>query len=205
MKAAVAAALHRAGDAVLMFDFRGEGRSQGKEVTVGLHERRDLRGAVNYARRLGYHHIGMIGYSMGAATVLEVAAKDRAVQAVIADSAFANLYQYLRAHMSRWSHLPNWPFTPEILVELRVFNGLDVRQVNPEKDVARFRNRPVLLIAGTADQVVPMRNSQILYRAMRRDPAARLWVVPGARHVGAYLVTPGEYLARVTAFFRRSL
>lgn len=201
----VAAALHKAGDAVLMFDFRDEGRSQGNEVTVGLYEQRDLRGAVNYARSLGYRHIGVIGYSMGAATALEVAAKDSAVQAVIADSSFANLYRYLSVHMPRWTHLPNWPFTPEIFIELYVFNGLDVRRVNPRKDVAVFRHRPVLLIAGTADHIVPMSNSKALYRAMCRDHAASLWIVPGAKHVGAYTVAPQQYLTRVTAFFRHAL
>ncbi|OBS09333.1 alpha/beta hydrolase [Acidihalobacter prosperus] len=201
----VAAALHRAGFAVLMFDFRAEGRSQGSEVTVGLYEQRDLRGAIDYARRLGYRRIGVIGYSMGAATALEVVAKDRAVRAVVADSAFADLYRYLSTHMPEWTNLPNWPFTPEIFFELRLINGLDVSKVDPLRDVAALRHRPVLLIAGSADRIVPMSNSQALYRALRRDPAASLWIVPGAKHVGAYTVAPKTYLARVTGFFTRAL
>ena len=80
----LAAALHRAGYAVLMFDFRGEGQSPGHEVTVGLFEQRDLLGAIDYARSLGYRHIGIIGYSMGATTALEAAARDPAVGATVA-------------------------------------------------------------------------------------------------------------------------
>lgn len=200
-----AAALHRAGFAVLMFDFRDEGRSQGNEVTVGLFEQRDLRGAIDEAHRLGYRRIGVIGYSMGAATALEVAAKDRAVRAVVADSPFADLYSYLSEHMPEWTHLPNWPFTPEIFLELRLINGLDVSKVDPLRDVAVLRHRPVLLIAGTADHVVPMSNSEALYRALRRDPAASLWIVPGAKHVGAYTAEPAAYLSRVTALFEGAL
>ncbi|AOV15902.1 hypothetical protein BJI67_01380 [Acidihalobacter aeolianus] len=201
----VAAALHRAGIAVLMFDFRGEGRSQGDEVTVGLYEQRDLLGAIDYARRLGYRRIGVIGYSMGASTALEVAAKDRAVRAVVADSPFADLYSYLSANMPEWTHLPNWPFTPEIFLELRLINGLDVCKVDPLRDVAAMRQRRVLLIAGTADHVVPMSNSEALYRALHRDAAASLWIVPGAKHVGAYTVEPEAYLARVSGFFHEAL
>lgn len=201
----VAAALHKAGDAILMFDFRAEGRSQGKEVTVGLYEQRDLLGAVKFAQTLGYRHIGIIGYSMGAATALEIAAKNHSVEAVIADSPFANLYRYLSVHMPEWTHLPNWPFTPEIFLELRVFNGLDVRKVDPLKDITVIRHRPILLIAGTADHVVPMRNSKELYQALRHNPNASLWIVPKAGHVGAYTVEPQKYLTRVTAFFDHAL
>ena len=160
---------------------------------------------IDYARRLGYRRIGVIGYSMGASTALEVAAKDRAVRAVVADSPFADLYSYLSANMPEWTHLPNWPFTPEIFLELRLINGLDVCKVDPLRDVAAMRQRRVLLIAGTADHVVPMSNSEALYRALHRDAAASLWIVPGAKHVGAYTVEPEAYLARVSDFFNKAL
>lgn len=201
----VAAALHKAGYAVLMFDFRDEGLSKGHEVTVGLFEQRDLEGAVKFAKSMGYDHIGIIGYSMGAATALEVASKDPTVQAVVADSPFANLYRYLKVHMPEWTHLPNWPFTPEIFIELRLINGLDVKKVDPEKDIAGMRHLPILLIAGTADHVVPMRNSLELYRSLHNDPNAKLWIVTNAGHVGAYKVMPKKYLERVTVFFEHAL
>lgn len=201
----IADALHKAGYAVLMFDFRDEGKSQGSEVTVGLYEQRDLLGAVAYAQKLGYRHIGVIGYSMGASTALEVASEDPAVQATVADSPFANLYQYLQINMPEWTHLPNWPFTSEILIELRLFNHLNAHRVDPEKDMAAFKQRPVMLIAGTADKTVPMSNSEALYKTARSDHSASLWIVPGAKHVGAYRVAPKRYLSKVTRFFNRYL
>ncbi|WP_328984526.1 alpha/beta hydrolase [Thiorhodovibrio winogradskyi] len=201
----VAKALHEAGIAVLLFDFRGEGESSGNKVSVGLYEQRDLRGAIAYARRLGYRHIGVIGYSMGAATALEVASADQGVEATIADSPFANLYDYLSRHFSVWTHLPNWPFTPEILFELRVFDHLNAHRVDPERDAAKLGQAPVLLIAGTADKTIPMSNSLALYRALRHDRSASLWIVPGAKHVGAYRVEPQRYLERVVGFFDQCL
>ncbi len=203
----VAAALHHAGYAVLMFDFRDEGRSPGHQVSVGLYEQRDLLGAVDYARRLGYRRIGVIGYSMGAATALEVAATDSAVQAVVADSPFANLARFLHRHLTHWSGLPAWPFTPEILWELRLCCHLNARRVDPVRDLRHIGQRPILLIAGTADHTVPDTDSETLYRELHRDHDrnARLWLVAGAHHVGAYSAEPKRYLERVTAFFDRYL
>ncbi len=201
----LAAALHRADYAVLMFDFRGEGQSPGHEVTVGLFEQRDLLGAVDYARSLGYRHIGIIGYSMGGTTALEVAARDPAVGATIADSPIANFYRYLQVHMPHWTHLPDWPFTAETLWEMRTFNNLNARLVDPEGSLRDFGQRPVLLIAGSDDTTVPMSNSQTLAAVLKHDKEASLWIVRGAKHVGAYAVAPQPYIRRVLDFFNRYL
>lgn len=197
----MAQALHRAGYSVLMFDFRGEGHSPGHGVTVGLLEQRDLLGAVDYARSLHYRHIGVIGYSMGASTALEAASADPSIDATVADSPFANLYSYLQRHMELWSHLPNWPFTPEVLWEMRIFHHLDARKVDPERDLANIGQHPILLIAGTADTTVPASNSEALAAALKHDRHARLWLVAGARHVGAYSAEPKRYTATVIRFF----
>lgn len=196
-----AKALHEAGFAVLLFDFRGSGAAPKATVTVGLDEQKDLEGAVDYAASQGYSRIGVIGYSMGAATALEVASRDPRVEATIADSPFAALDPYLRSHLPLWSHLPNWPFTPEILWEMQVFEHLDARRVDPLEDLRHARPFPLLLIAGTADHKVPPVNSQDLYREVQGWPHAALWMVPGARHVGAWEVEPKPYTERVTGFF----
>lgn len=201
----VAKALHEAGFAVLMFDFRDEGNSPGREVTVGFYEIRDLLGAVDYARLLGFRHIGVYGLSMGASIALQATADDSEIQATVADSPFADLYSYLEANMPIWTHLPNWPFTSEILWELCVFEGLDSRKVDPLADLAHWRPRPLLLIAGTADHTVPVRNSRKLYQQVRSDSQDSLWLVPGAKHIGAYSIDPKAYEQRVVGFFNSYL
>lgn len=196
-----AQALHQAGFSVLLFDFRGAGAAPKATVTVGLDEQKDLEGAVDYAALQGYTHIGLLGFSMGAATALEVASHDPRVEATIADSPFAALDPYLRSHLPLWSHLPNWPFTPEILWEMQVFENLDARAVDPLADLQHARSFPLLLIAGTADDKIPPKNSQSLYHEVQSWPHAALWMVPGARHVGAWDVEPQQYTKRITTFF----
>jgi uncharacterized protein len=198
-------ALHDAGYAVLMFDYRGEGESAGSLVSIGDYEQRDLEGAIDFAKSKGYTDIGVLGWSMGASTALEVATKDSDVKATIADSPFADLNQYLEVNMPVWSHLPSFPFTAEILWELEKATGIEPSQASPEADMHHFGQKPLLLIAGTADTTIPMKNSQLLAQEVHSDPNASLWIVKGAKHIGAYKVEPGPYEQRVVAFFNKYL
>lgn len=200
-----AKALHDAGFSVLMFDFRDEGDSPGKEVSVGEYEIRDLLEAVDYAKSLGYTDIGIIGFSMGASTALDATAADPDVKATIADSPFADLQTYLEGNMSVWTHLPSFPFNGEIFWEMKHFFSLNPNTVDPLKDLATAKPRPILLIAGTADTTVPMTNSEQIYNELKGDPEDTLWTVPGATHVGAYDVEPVQYEQHVTQFFTKYL
>ncbi len=201
----LAGTLHKAGVSVIMFDFRAEGRSPGEVVSVGEFEVRDLLGAVDYGRSHDYTEIGVIGYSMGASTAILAAADDTVISAVVADSPFANLRSYLSSHMPRWTNLPNFPFTQEILWEMDIFNGLNVDKVAPDKSLKTWKPRPLLLITGTADSTIPMNNSELLYDEVKSEPNTSLWIVKGAKHVGAYEINSKAYLDKVVAFFTRNL
>ena len=54
---------------VVVFDFRGHGRSGGLS-TLGDREIEDVAVAVAYARELGYQRVAIVGFSMGASIVL---------------------------------------------------------------------------------------------------------------------------------------
>ena len=92
-------ALARAGYAVLAFDMRGHGESDLAPFTLGDTERRDALGALDYLRHnvLPYPNlerpqwIGAWGVSVGAHAVLYAAADDPMIQAVVADSAYADM------------------------------------------------------------------------------------------------------------------
>ena len=200
----VAQALYQKGISTLLFDFRDSGTSPGTMVSVGDFEQRDLLGAVDYAKKLGYQHIGVIGYSMGAATAAIVASGDPDVQALVLDSPFADLRTYLQAHMSVWTHLPGFPFTPLVLWETPALTGIDLNLVDPLRDIAGMGKRPVLFIAGDADTTIPMSNSQELWQKTA-NPEDTLWIVHGAKHVGAYGIEPKIYTQKVSDFFSQYL
>jgi len=200
----VTQALVQNGISVLMFDFRGSGDSEGSLVSVGDFEQRDLLGAIDYVRSLGYQNIGIIGYSMGASTTAVVAANEAGIKSVVLDSPFADLQEYLQVNMPIWTKLPNIPFTSIILHEIPAMTGIKTKNVSPLNEMGKFEDRPILFIAGDADNTIPMENSRRLWEKVN-NPKNVFWVVPGAKHVGAYNVLPDQYLDKVTKFFVSSL
>lgn len=190
---------------VFTFDFRDSGESGGTIDTVGQFEQRDLAAALDVMKsRPTGRHIGFLGYSMGAAVSLLVAANDPRVEAVVADASFADLQQYLDSNVSKFSHLPRYPFTP-IMEWLSVpLTGFDPATVQPIKSIARIAPRPILLIHGEADKLIDVENSRELLAAAH-NPHAQLWTVPNAGHVQSFQTEPQSYLKHILTFFDNGL
>src|SRR5262249_31749478 len=67
--------LHGAGFNVLVFDGRAHGNSEGRFVTYGFFERRDVESAIDWLienKRISRDRIALAGESMGAAIALQV-------------------------------------------------------------------------------------------------------------------------------------
>lgn len=189
---------------VLLFDFRGCGRSGGRFTTIGYEEPRDALAAVRWLQeRLGTGAaIGLLGISMGGAVALAVAGQCPAVRAVVADSAYATLSGAV-AHRLR-----TLPPALRALYYLSM-RGAEwqcrarVAWVRPVDAARRLLDRPVLLIHGTADDVVPYEHAWELLTAL--PGPCELWTLTGVPHAMARFHAREEYLARVTAFFARHL
>jgi uncharacterized protein len=202
--------LARHGFGVLAFDMRGMGESAPAPISFGQFEMRDVLGAVDLLRtgRLPYPELGRPGFiggwgvSMGAATVLLAAASDAHIQAVVSDSAYADILPLLGREVPAQGKLPP-AFTPGTLRAARLLYGIDFYSVRPVDAIAAIAPRPLFLIHGESDNYVPASNLQMLERAARSGPGARVesWLVPGADHGQAFHVAGAEYVQRVTAFF----
>jgi len=141
---------------------------------------------------------------MGASTTAVVAANEAEIKSVVLDSPFADLEEYLQVNMPIWTKLPNIPFTTIILHEIPAMTGIKTENVSPLHEMGKFKDRPILFIAGDADDTIPMENSKRLWEKANNSKN-QFWVVPGAKHVGAYSVLPDQYLDKVTNFFVSSL
>jgi len=198
----IGSGLWRAGNNVLLFDFRGVGESDLGPQSVGYNELPDARAAVQFAlQRQSGARVGLIGYSMGAAVAILVAAQDPAVRAVVADSSYARLRDVI-AFAYRQKRLP-----PLLLAVTEMVNhwryGYTWSTMQPLDAVEKIAPRPLLIIHGSNDAVTPVEQAYELYEAAGEPK--ELWIAEGARHCGAYFIDREAYVSRVANFFATSL
>ncbi|WOK95258.1 hypothetical protein Cni_G03965 [Canna indica] len=77
-------------------DFSGSGLSEGEYVSLGWHEKDDLKTVVSFLRsNKQVSCIGLWGRSMGAVTSLLYGAEDPSIAGMVLDSAFSNLFDLM--------------------------------------------------------------------------------------------------------------
>jgi dipeptidyl aminopeptidase/acylaminoacyl peptidase len=200
----IAAALRRGGFSVVVYGWRGTPGSDPAVHTLGVHERRDLIAVLDaVGRRLGEVPIGLLGYSMGGAVSLCVAADDPRVAAVCADSAFADPVDLLLERTGRRLLVPPALVITPALALLERRTGARLGDLRPATAVTRIAPRPLLIIHGDADASVPVEHARRLFAAAG-EPRS-LWTLPGVGHVGAYFAGRSAYIERVSGFFRAAL
>ena len=188
---------------VLMFDMRGHGESEGKHISAGYYERNDVLGAIDYIKQSGTESkIGVLGFSMGAATSLMAAAESEEIDAVVADCAYADIVSIIESEFSKRSNLPKF-FIPIILFVTRNIYDVDFTAIIPEEAVREI-SVPIFIIHGEQDDMVPVQHAYRLEEASR-NPESKLWIVPEAQHGNSYLMRPTEYSEQVTSFFDEAL
>lgn len=196
--------LRERGFTVMLFDFRGCGRSSGRYTTIGHHEPEDLLAAVGWLRaQVGQDvPIGVYGISMGGSIAIEAAARCPEIGAVVSDSAFAHLSGAVEHRFSTLRGLNLHAHRATMLIAERMCNGR-VAAVRPVDAIGRIAPRPVLLIHGDRDGIVPLHHVEELYAAAEQPKEC--WVVAGSTHAMARLDAPEEYLDRITRFFQAAL
>jgi uncharacterized protein len=189
---------------VFMFDFRGHGQSGDGRMTLGQFETRDVAGALDYLKTRGVSEVGVIGWSLGANTAMNAAPEHPEMRAIVADSVWAELAPELEYQLTHYSGLPGF-YSPGVMLMGRVLYGIDIPDNQPARALASLGNRPVLLIHGTADDLIPVSNAYLLQKAAVNDPNFDLWIAPGSGHANAYHDYLEEYARRVLAFFDKYL
>jgi pimeloyl-ACP methyl ester carboxylesterase len=197
--------LHQAGFSVFTYDMRGCGQSGGA-ITFGALEQRDLISAVDYLSTrpdVGKDQIAALGFSLGGATTIMAAAADKSIRAVVDDSGYAEIGHWFSTSIVQALLHPTDPYSALSLQFVQWRTGIDAAALRPDAQIALISPRPVLIIQGTADTDLPLRNSAENYAAARQPKT--LWWVKGAGHGQTLQVAGPAYVRRVVAFFRRAL
>lgn len=182
------------GYGVVSWDFRAHGESGGEFSSLGYYEVLDAKAALDFAlAQPGVDHVGAWGGSMGAVTMIRATAQYPEIEALVADSPFATLEDELDLRV---------PF-PVMRSLIRFFaeraSGVTVDSVRPVDDIARISPRPVFLIQGMGDGMVPLNSAERIYEAAGEP--RQLWTENDVPHLNMYTFYETRYIKRVLKFF----
>lgn len=186
------------GYGVIAWDFRAHGKSEGDFSSLGYYEVLDAKAALDFAlAQPGVEHIGAWGGSMGAVTMIRATAQYPEIEALVADSPFATLEDEMDLRV---------PF-PVLRSLIRFFaeraSGVTVDSVRPLDDIARISPRPIFLIQGMGDGMVPLNSADRLYEAASEP--RQLWIENDVPHLNMYAFYKERYTKRVIKFFDKYL
>jgi len=173
-----------AGFITLIFNFRGTGQSQGNLDMMDW--TRDLKAAIDYLANLeevDRSHLHLLGSSGGAAVSVYVAAHDPIVSSLVtfacpAEFGFLTDVQQTEStidHFRSIGAIRDADFPPSIDEWYEGFNT-----VSPIRWIDKISPRPLLLIHGKEDEVVPIEHAFRLHE-QAREPK-ELVTIPGAGH-----------------------
>lgn len=170
---------HELGLSVLIFDYRGYGRSSGRPSEQGTYE--DARAAWRYLveqRGVAANRIVLFGRSLGGAVATRLATEHQPA-GLIVESTFRSV--------------------PALAAEIYWF--LPVRSLArleyPAERLISSVQAPVLVVHSTEDEIIPFRHGEALHAAA--GPSARLLALRGDHNTG-FMLSARDYIEGLDAF-----
>lgn len=192
---------------IFMPNARGHGRSGGDYYGFGWPDRLDLIDWTKLlVQKLGqdtevvYH-----GLSMGAATVLMASGEEELpaqVEAIVADSPYASVYELFSYQMDRMFHLPAFPLLDNMSILTQAKAGYSLKEADALSEVKRT-DVPILYIHGNADTFVPTEMTKMLFNATKSEKD--LLLVDGANHGEAFVKDEAAYKQKLVEFLGRHI
>ena len=145
----------------------------------------------------------MIGLSMGGSMVLQYAAQNPNIQAVVSHSPFSSLEDTIVTGVESFTDVPAVIFAGPIRFFAEREIGVKAEEVAAYKVVDPISPRPVFILHGGGDTVVGGQAGQKVYDAALEPK--ELWFHPDWGHVPFGRELPEEYESRIVAFFDQYL
>lgn len=174
----------RAGFVTLIFNFRGTGKSEGNLDILGWS--RDLRAALDFLYDLKETDktcFCLLGFSGGAAVSVYAAAHDPRVSMMVTCACPADFHSLHQREtpeetirrFRQIGAIRDRDFPPSMEEWQKGFET-----IAPIKWIDKISPRPLLLVHGDADELIPLEHARELYQKAKEPK--ELKIIPGARH-----------------------
>ena len=151
---------------LFVIDFPGCGLSEGEYISLGYHEKNDVKIIVDFIENLpGISKIGIWGRSMGAATTLLYTYKDPRISAICIDSPFENFKRLAEELVIKQIKLPKFIIDGALKIvqgTVKKKNGLDIYKLKPLENVSNTF-QPALFIHAINDELINVEHSINLF------------------------------------------
>ena len=155
---------------VCTFDFEGSGYSEGEYISLGFHEKNQLKNVVDFIENYpGVGEIGLWGRSMGAATSLIYASMDKRIKAIVVDSPFAEFRRVAKEMCLAQVSIPGFLIEGALsIIGKSVYkkNKMKINEIKPIEAV-KTCDIPVLFIHAKDDELVNFQHTLDLYNNYR--------------------------------------
>jgi fermentation-respiration switch protein FrsA (DUF1100 family) len=194
--------LVRHGYGVLLLDARGYDGSQGDPNMFGWGDTTDIDAAVGWLLRrpeVRDGRIGGIGFSVGGEMMLQAAAENHGLRAVVSEGAGIRSLREELLYGVRSA--PALPQQAAMTAALTILSGTSAPP-SLDRLSAEIAPRSVFFIYaedGTGGEEL----NRTYYRSAGQPK--QIWRIPGSTHTGGFLAQPRQYEHRVAGFFDRAL
>ena len=155
---------------ICSFDFEGSGYSEGEYISLGYHEKKQLKNVVDFVENYpGVGNIGLWGRSMGASTSLIYASMDKRIKAIVVDSPFTDFRRVAKEMCMAQVSFPGFLIEGAIsIIGKSVYNRnkMKINEIKPIEAVKKC-DIPVIFVHAKDDEMVNFQHTLDLYNNYR--------------------------------------
>ncbi|HEX8341861.1 MAG TPA: alpha/beta hydrolase [Tepidisphaeraceae bacterium] len=171
--------LRDSGANLLAIDLRAHGESGGRVTSYGAGESNDAVAAADWLkahRSAAARRVIGVGASLGGAALVRAAAASPEIDAVAVLGSYDDLGRLaVDLSANQFVRPLGWLVRKIALPIASLHAGHDLRSVRPAAEVARIWPRPVLVVHGTGDEIIPFDRGRALFDAAT-PPRRHLWI-----------------------------
>lgn len=183
-------------------DFCHCGRSEGKYVSFGWHEKDQAADWLDFIKKeYTPSQIGVFGVSMGAATAVHLTADRKDVDFLISYCSYESYKRIVVTKGKDITHIPCfeifWPIVR--FTTYFIAGGAKGERLHVGKDLGKV-SCPTLIMHSKKDDFTDYRNSVDIYEANKHRGNVKLHLFEEGLHARAYVTNPAEYTRVVKEF-----